>query len=71
MNIKIFSIITKWINNNAPLLHFIQVNSVYTNVCVTNVCSDGSIYCQLPSRGQAKLKDIMDKIEAHFTSQVK
>ncbi|RXN04874.1 tudor domain-containing 7A-like protein [Labeo rohita] len=48
----------------------LQVNSVYTNVCVTNVCSDGSIYCQLPSRGQAKLKDIMDKIEAHFISQI-
>ncbi|KAG1927698.1 tudor domain-containing protein 7A [Pimephales promelas] len=48
----------------------LQVNSVYTNVCVTNVCSDGSIYCQLPSRGQAKLKDIMDKIEAHFISQL-
>uniref|UniRef100_A0A672S153 Tudor domain-containing protein 7A-like n=1 Tax=Sinocyclocheilus grahami TaxID=75366 RepID=A0A672S153_SINGR len=48
----------------------LQVNSVYTNVFVTNVCSDGSIYCQLPSRGQAKLKDIMDKIEAHFISQL-
>nr|XP_055061819.1 tudor domain-containing protein 7A [Misgurnus anguillicaudatus]XP_055061820.1 tudor domain-containing protein 7A [Misgurnus anguillicaudatus]XP_055061821.1 tudor domain-containing protein 7A [Misgurnus anguillicaudatus] len=48
----------------------LQVNSVYTHVCVTNVCSDGSIYCQLPSRGQAKLKDIMDKIEAHFISQL-
>ncbi|XP_051558217.1 tudor domain-containing protein 7A-like [Myxocyprinus asiaticus] len=48
----------------------LQVNSVYTNVFVTNVCSDGSIYCQLPSRGQAKLKDIMDKIEAHFLSQL-
>uniref|UniRef100_A0A673G2V4 Tudor domain-containing protein 7A-like n=1 Tax=Sinocyclocheilus rhinocerous TaxID=307959 RepID=A0A673G2V4_9TELE len=48
----------------------LQVNSVYTNVCVTNVCFDGSIYCQLPSRGQAKLKDIMDKIEAHFISQL-
>ncbi|KAI7810816.1 tudor domain-containing protein 7A [Triplophysa rosa] len=48
----------------------LQVNSVYTNVCVTNVCSDGSIYCQLPSRGRAKLKDIMDKIETHFISQL-
>ncbi|KAK9980696.1 hypothetical protein ABG768_000287 [Culter alburnus] len=48
----------------------LQVNSVYTNVYVTNVCSDGSIYCQLPSRGQAKLKDIMDKIESHFISQL-
>ncbi|XP_051993911.1 tudor domain-containing protein 7A-like [Xyrauchen texanus] len=48
----------------------LQVNSVYTNVCVTNVCFDGSIYCQLPSRGQAKLKDILDKIEAHFSSQL-
>ncbi|TRY85751.1 hypothetical protein DNTS_031927 [Danionella cerebrum] len=48
----------------------LRVNSVYSNVLVTNVCSDGSIYCQLPSRGQAKLKDIMDKIEAHFISQL-
>lgn len=57
-------------NNVFFSLLSLQVNSVYTNVCVTNVCSDGSIYCQLPSRGQAKLKDIMDKIEAHFISQV-
>lgn len=62
---------TKLINNTFSPPQSIQVNSVYTNVCVTNVCSDGSIYCQLPSRGQAKLKDIMDKIEAHFISQVK
>ncbi|XP_036407332.1 tudor domain-containing protein 7B [Megalops cyprinoides] len=48
----------------------LQVNSAYMNVCVSNVCSDGSIYCQLPSRGQAKLKEILEKTEAYFHSQV-
>ncbi|XP_064199976.1 tudor domain-containing protein 7B [Anguilla rostrata] len=48
----------------------LQVNSAYTGVCVTNVCSDGTIYCQLPSRGQAKLNEILKKIDAYFHSQV-
>ncbi|KAJ8397839.1 hypothetical protein AAFF_G00435280 [Aldrovandia affinis] len=48
----------------------LQVNSAYTNVCVTNVCSDGTIYCQLPSRGQAKLNEMLEKTEAYFLSQV-
>uniref|UniRef100_A0A8C7VS11 Tudor domain containing 7 a n=1 Tax=Oncorhynchus mykiss TaxID=8022 RepID=A0A8C7VS11_ONCMY len=30
----------------------LQVNSTYMNVSVTNVCSDGTIFCQLPSRGR-------------------
>lgn len=47
-----------------------QVNSVYMNVTVSSVCSDGTVYCQLPSRGLAKLSEILMKIESHFHSQV-
>lgn len=47
-----------------------QVNSAYMNVTVSSVCSDGTIYCQLPSRGLAKLNDILDKTEAYFHTQV-
>ncbi|KAL0970034.1 hypothetical protein UPYG_G00236210 [Umbra pygmaea] len=48
----------------------LQVNSVYMNVAVRSVCSDGTIYCQLPSRGLAKLTEILEKTEAYFHSQV-
>lgn len=40
------------------------------NVTVSSVCSDGTIYCQLPSRGLAKLNEILEKIETYFHSQV-
>ncbi|KAI1887783.1 hypothetical protein AGOR_G00193920 [Albula goreensis] len=55
---------------NKALGNPLQVNSTYANVSVTNVCSDGTIFCQLPSRGQAKLNDILEKTEAYFHSQV-
>ncbi|KAM9836438.1 tudor domain-containing protein 7B [Aulostomus maculatus] len=48
----------------------LQVNSAYMNVTVSSVCSDGTIYCQLPSRGLAKLTEILEKIETYFHSQV-
>ncbi|XP_070293925.1 LOW QUALITY PROTEIN: tudor domain-containing protein 7B-like [Salvelinus sp. IW2-2015] len=48
----------------------LQVNSNYMNVTVRSVCSDGTIYCQLPSRGLAKLTEILEKAEAYFHSQV-
>ncbi|XP_022537427.2 tudor domain-containing protein 7A [Astyanax mexicanus] len=48
----------------------LQVNSLYSGVRVTNVCSDGRVYCQLPSRGLSKLRDIMGKIESYLLSQV-
>ncbi|KAK3507703.1 hypothetical protein QTP70_034715 [Hemibagrus guttatus] len=48
----------------------LQVNSSYSNVCVTNVGSDGSVFCQLPSRGLSKLQGLMDKIGLYFLSQV-
>lgn len=48
----------------------LQVNSAYMNVAISSVCSDGTIYCQLPSRGLAKLTEILEKIETYFHSQV-
>ncbi|XP_072314704.1 tudor domain-containing protein 7B [Eucyclogobius newberryi] len=48
----------------------LQVNSVHMNVAVSSVCSDGSLYCQLPSRGLYKLRSLLDTIEMYFQSQV-
>lgn len=48
----------------------LKVNSAYMNVSISSVCSDGTIYCQLPSRGLAKLTEILEKIETYFHSQV-
>ncbi|KAL2078906.1 hypothetical protein ACEWY4_024650 [Coilia grayii] len=48
----------------------LQVNSAYMNVSVTSVCSDGTIYCQPPSRGLSKLTEVLAKTEAYFLSQV-
>uniref|UniRef100_A0A8C9W6L9 Tudor domain containing 7 a n=1 Tax=Scleropages formosus TaxID=113540 RepID=A0A8C9W6L9_SCLFO len=48
----------------------LQVNSSHRNASVTNVCSDGTIYCQLPSRGLSKLAEVLEKTEAYFHSQV-
>nr|XP_046236392.1 tudor domain-containing protein 7B [Scatophagus argus]XP_046236393.1 tudor domain-containing protein 7B [Scatophagus argus] len=48
----------------------LQVNSAYMNVTISSVCSDGTIYCQLPSRGLAKLNEILENIETYFHSQV-
>ncbi|XP_073405841.1 tudor domain-containing protein 7 isoform X2 [Dendrobates tinctorius] len=51
------------------LLVQVQVNASYTNVNVTNVCSDGTLFCQLPSKGLTKLNDMLHKIEAEFNSK--
>ncbi|XP_051566560.1 tudor domain-containing protein 7B [Myxocyprinus asiaticus] len=48
----------------------LKVNSAYMNVSVTSVCSDGTIYCQVPSRGLSKLNEILEKTENYFHSQV-
>ncbi|XP_061815259.1 tudor domain-containing protein 7B isoform X2 [Nerophis lumbriciformis] len=48
----------------------LQVNSTYMNMTVSSVCSDGTIFCQLPSRGLAKLNEILDNIEKYLHSQV-
>ncbi|XP_069022837.1 LOW QUALITY PROTEIN: tudor domain-containing protein 7A-like [Embiotoca jacksoni] len=51
---------------NNPL----TVNNAYQDACVTNVCADGIMYCQLPSRGTARLSKLLEETEAFFVSQM-
>ncbi|XP_060619749.2 tudor domain-containing protein 7 [Anolis sagrei] len=44
----------------------LQVDALYTNVRVTNVCSDGTLYCQVPSKGLTKLSEVLQKMENYF-----
>ncbi|NWV43551.1 TDRD7 protein, partial [Grantiella picta] len=44
----------------------LQVDALYTNVRVTTVFSDGSLYCQVPSKGLSRLSEILQKIEDYF-----
>ncbi|XP_053910341.1 tudor domain-containing protein 7 isoform X2 [Cuculus canorus] len=44
----------------------LQVDSLYTNIRVTSVFSDGSLYCQVPSRGLSRLYEILQKLEDYF-----
>ncbi|XP_033376331.1 tudor domain-containing protein 7 isoform X3 [Parus major] len=44
----------------------LQVDALYTNVRVTNVSSDGSLYCQVPSKGLSRLSEILQKLEDYF-----
>ncbi|KAF6127634.1 tudor domain containing 7 [Phyllostomus discolor] len=44
----------------------LQVDAMYTNVRVTNICSDGTLYCQVPCKGLNKLNDVLHKIEDYF-----
>ncbi|ELW69847.1 Tudor domain-containing protein 7 [Tupaia chinensis] len=44
----------------------LQVDAMYTNVKVTNICSDGTLYCQVPCKGLSKLNDLLHKIEDYF-----
>ncbi|NXF40796.1 TDRD7 protein, partial [Nyctibius bracteatus] len=45
---------------------YLQVDALYTNVRVTSVSSDGSLYCQVPSKGLSRLCEILQKIEDYF-----
>uniref|UniRef100_A0AAQ5XYP5 Tudor domain-containing protein 7 n=1 Tax=Amphiprion ocellaris TaxID=80972 RepID=A0AAQ5XYP5_AMPOC len=51
---------------NNPL----TVNVTYKDVSVTNVCADGIMYCQLPSRGNTRLKKLLEQTEVYFISQM-
>ncbi|XP_077427664.1 tudor domain-containing protein 7A isoform X2 [Vanacampus margaritifer] len=51
---------------NNPL----TVNSTYKGVCVTNMRADGIIFCQLPSRGTARLSKLLEETKAFFSSQM-
>ncbi|XP_009999302.1 PREDICTED: tudor domain-containing protein 7 [Chaetura pelagica] len=44
----------------------LQVDALYTNVRVTSVFSDGSLYCQVPSKGLSKVSEILQKLEDFF-----
>lgn len=44
----------------------LKENGVYLNVVVTNVCSDGTIYCQVPSKGWTQLNALLEKVEQYF-----
>lgn len=44
----------------------LQVDAMYTNVRVANICSDGTLYCQVPCKGLNKLNDLLHKIEDYF-----
>ncbi|XP_053555989.1 tudor domain-containing protein 7 [Bombina bombina] len=48
----------------------LKANSSYTNVVVTNVCSDGTLVCQVPSKGLTKLSESLQKIESYFNSML-
>ncbi|KAM9330653.1 tudor domain-containing protein 7 [Gastrophryne carolinensis] len=45
----------------------LKVDSPYTNVIVSNVCSDGTLFCQVPSKGLIRLNETLQKIESHFS----
>ncbi|XP_074521487.1 tudor domain-containing protein 7A isoform X2 [Halichoeres trimaculatus] len=51
---------------NNPL----TVNTTYKDVRVTNVSADGIIYCQLPSRGSARLRKLLEDTEAIFNTKM-
>ncbi|NXU14361.1 TDRD7 protein, partial [Pardalotus punctatus] len=44
----------------------LQVDALYTNVRVTTVFSDGSLCCQVPSKGLSRLSEILQKLEDYF-----
>ncbi|NWR76839.1 TDRD7 protein, partial [Centropus unirufus] len=44
----------------------LQADALYTNVKVTTVLSDGSLYCQVPSKGQSRLNELSQKMEDYF-----
>uniref|UniRef100_A0A8C8AUR4 Tudor domain containing 7 n=1 Tax=Otus sunia TaxID=257818 RepID=A0A8C8AUR4_9STRI len=48
----------------------LQADALYTNVRVTSVFSDGSLYCQVPSKGLSRLSEILQKLEDYFHYKV-
>ncbi|XP_054842649.1 tudor domain-containing protein 7 isoform X2 [Eublepharis macularius] len=64
-DININAVCLKALCDTSLKLH-LQVNALYTNVRVTNVCSDGTLYCQVPSKGLTKLAECLQKLENYF-----
>uniref|UniRef100_A0A8C7ZU34 Tudor domain-containing protein 7 n=1 Tax=Oryzias sinensis TaxID=183150 RepID=A0A8C7ZU34_9TELE len=46
------------------------VNVLYQDVCVSNVCADGTLYCRLPSPGAFRLTRMLEEIDAYGISQM-
>ncbi|NXO03139.1 TDRD7 protein, partial [Rhinopomastus cyanomelas] len=44
----------------------LQVDVQYTKVRVTSVSSDGSLYCQMPSKGLSRLSEVMQEVEDYL-----
>ncbi|XP_066470636.1 tudor domain-containing protein 7 isoform X2 [Tiliqua scincoides] len=68
-DININAACLKALRDKSLELH-LQVDALYTNVRVTNVCSDGTLYCQVPSRGLTKLSEVLQKLENYFHHKV-
>ncbi|XP_017281104.1 tudor domain-containing protein 7A [Kryptolebias marmoratus] len=51
---------------NNPL----SMNVTHQDVCVSSVCADGTIFCQLPSRGTARLRKLLEEVDAYYMSQM-
>ncbi|NWH67157.1 TDRD7 protein, partial [Geococcyx californianus] len=64
-DININSTCLKALHDKSLELH-LQVDALYTNVRVTSVFSDGSLYCQMPSKGLSRLHEILQKLEDYF-----
>ncbi|XP_026528721.1 tudor domain-containing protein 7 isoform X3 [Notechis scutatus] len=64
-DININATCLKVLRDKSLELH-LQVDALYTDVRVTNVCSDGTLYCQVPSKGLTRLLEISQKLENYF-----
>uniref|UniRef100_A0A8C7E4J1 Tudor domain-containing protein 7 n=1 Tax=Naja naja TaxID=35670 RepID=A0A8C7E4J1_NAJNA len=64
-DININATCLKVLRDKSLELH-LQVDALYTDVRVTNVCSDGTLYCQVPSKGLTRLLEILQKLENYF-----
>ncbi|XP_032069373.1 tudor domain-containing protein 7 isoform X2 [Thamnophis elegans] len=64
-DININATCLKVLQDKSLELH-LQVDAVYKDVRVTNVCSDGTLYCQVPSKGLTRLFEILQKLENYF-----
>ncbi|NWV70505.1 TDRD7 protein, partial [Malurus elegans] len=64
-DININAVCLKALYDKSLELH-LQVDVLYTNVRVTSVFSDGSLYCQVPSKGLSRLSEVLQKLEDYF-----
>ncbi|ETE65070.1 Tudor domain-containing protein 7 [Ophiophagus hannah] len=68
-DININATCLKVLQDKSLELH-LQVDALYTDVRVTNVCSDGTLYCQVPSKGLTRLFESLQKLENYFHHRI-